>query len=184
MALPEVPAHEAPQPEPGWRHARATPSLAEAYRSVPVEGTSIVAEAAGVRGARVSHRGRLHGPGQLGDGSRGRVGVWISAAVCDPAVESYGGAAAGALVEARHRHRPRSRAGVPRSLFASGRDLPVDHLRDRDRGVRSGRGDRLGDRAQSALPHSDRARSRHHRRSMCSSCSFCRRRGSGGSKRS
>ncbi|HXI34379.1 MAG TPA: Nramp family divalent metal transporter [Gemmatimonadales bacterium] len=34
MAAPEVPSQ--PQAEPGWRHARLTPSLAEVYRTVPV----------------------------------------------------------------------------------------------------------------------------------------------------
>ena len=34
MAAPELPPK--PQAEPGWRHARLTPSLAEVYRTVPV----------------------------------------------------------------------------------------------------------------------------------------------------
>ncbi len=34
VALPDVPPD--PPPEPGWRHARLTPSLAEVYRTVPV----------------------------------------------------------------------------------------------------------------------------------------------------
>jgi len=34
VAAPEVPSQ--PQAEPGWRHARLTPSLAEVYRTVPV----------------------------------------------------------------------------------------------------------------------------------------------------
>ena len=35
---PDAPAPAAPAPEPGWRRARVTPSLAEAYQSVPVGG--------------------------------------------------------------------------------------------------------------------------------------------------
>ena len=121
-----------------------------------------VAEGAGVCGARVSDRGRLHGSGQLGHRSRGRLRVRLPAAVRDSAVESDGGVAAGAVVEARHRHGARSRAGVPRSLLASRRDLPMDHLRDGDRGVRSRRGHRLGDRAQPALSHPDHRRRGAH----------------------
>src|SRR5437867_11825023 len=34
MAAPELKPQ--PHPEPGWRHARLTPSLAEVYRTVPV----------------------------------------------------------------------------------------------------------------------------------------------------
>ena len=39
----------------------------------------------------------------------------------------------------------------------------VDHGRDRHRGLRSGRGDRLGHRARTALPHSALLRRAHHR---------------------
>jgi manganese transport protein len=39
-ADPAVPAPGSPGPEPGWRRARATPSLAEVYRSVPVTGAT------------------------------------------------------------------------------------------------------------------------------------------------
>jgi len=35
---PDAPAPAAPAPEPGWRRARVTPSLAEAYQSVSVGG--------------------------------------------------------------------------------------------------------------------------------------------------
>src|SRR5215207_9227543 len=37
-AVPVTPAQKAP--EPGWRRARLTPSLAEVYRSIPVRGGS------------------------------------------------------------------------------------------------------------------------------------------------
>ena len=38
MALPHSSDPTPPTPEPGWRRARVAPSLAEVYRSVPVEG--------------------------------------------------------------------------------------------------------------------------------------------------
>ena len=44
---------------------------------------------------------------------------------------------------ARHRQRPRSRAGVPRQLFATRRHRVVDPVRDRHRRLRSGRSHRL-----------------------------------------
>ena len=36
----EAVRHTEPQPEPGWRRARVTPSLAEVYRTVPVSGVT------------------------------------------------------------------------------------------------------------------------------------------------
>ncbi|MDB4907842.1 MAG: manganese transporter [Gemmatimonadetes bacterium] len=38
MALPHPPDPESSLPEPGWRRARVAPSLAEVYRTVPVQG--------------------------------------------------------------------------------------------------------------------------------------------------
>ena len=49
--------------------------------------------------------------------------------------------------QARHRHRPRSGAGLPRSLFRARVIRAVGALRDRDLRVRPGGGDRIGDRA-------------------------------------
>src|ERR1700716_3450633 len=41
MAAPEIPRRDsAASHEPGWRGPRGAPSLAEVYRSVPVDGTS------------------------------------------------------------------------------------------------------------------------------------------------
>ena len=74
-----------------------------------------------------------------------------------------GDPAAGTRLEARHRHRTRSRAGVPRPLLEARRRSALDRVRDRHRRVRSGRGHRLGHRAQSAVPHSDADRNHHHR---------------------
>ena len=63
-------------------------------------------------------------------------------------------------------------------------DRPLGALRDRDRRVRPGRGDRVGDRAQSAVPHPDAVGRRASPRSTCCSCSICRTRDSGCSRRS
>ena len=40
MAIPSLPQEESPVREPGWRRSRVAPSLAEVYRSVPVQGSS------------------------------------------------------------------------------------------------------------------------------------------------
>ncbi|HET6230694.1 MAG TPA: Nramp family divalent metal transporter [Longimicrobiaceae bacterium] len=40
MSLPQIEEPDDRGPEPGWRRARVTPSLAEVYRSVPVTGTT------------------------------------------------------------------------------------------------------------------------------------------------
>src|SRR6266513_666650 len=42
MAAPEVPRRDSAATHgPGWRRSRVAPSLAEVYRSVPVDGTSV-----------------------------------------------------------------------------------------------------------------------------------------------
>src|SRR5256886_1854947 len=42
MAAPEIPARDsAAVHAPGWRRSRVAPSLAEVYRSIPVDGTSV-----------------------------------------------------------------------------------------------------------------------------------------------
>src|SRR3982750_1454046 len=40
MAAPHIPDTDSPVRQPGWRRSRVAPSLAEVYRSIPVEGTS------------------------------------------------------------------------------------------------------------------------------------------------
>src|SRR3712207_200516 len=40
LNVPDSQPAPAPTSEPGWRRARATPSLAEVYRSVPVSGAT------------------------------------------------------------------------------------------------------------------------------------------------
>ena len=132
--------------------APGTVSLPEVHGTVPVPSTGgLLAQDDGVCRARLPGRRRLHGSGQLGDRSRRRRALRLHADQRDHAVQPDGDPAAGALGAPRHRQRPRSRAGVPRSLLAAGHLRAVAALRDRDRGVRSRRGDRLGDRAQPAL---------------------------------
>src|SRR5450759_1438134 len=40
MAVPEIPRRESGARDSGWRRSRVAPSLAEVYRSVPIDGTS------------------------------------------------------------------------------------------------------------------------------------------------
>ena len=155
----------------GWRADAA----AGTQRSLPEVNSTIcgalwralVAPAAGLPRPRLSGFGRLHGPRQLGHRPRGRIEVRLHAAVGDPAVEPDGDPAAGARRAARHRHRPRPRAGLPRQLFAT-RELPaLGGLRGRDHRLRSRRSDRHRDRAQSAVRHSpDRRRADHRARRL------------------
>ncbi len=123
MALPETPPvelPESPSPTGGWRRARLTPSLAEVYRTVPVSGTPWRKALA------------FAGPGYL-----------VAVGYMDPgnwATDLAGGSAFGYTLlcvillsnlmaillqalslEARHRHGPRSGAGLPRPLLAAGR---------------------------------------------------------------
>ncbi|MBA3340998.1 MAG: Nramp family divalent metal transporter [Gemmatimonadaceae bacterium] len=41
LVEPAVPIGSAAKPDPGWRRARVTPSLAEVYRTIPVNGASL-----------------------------------------------------------------------------------------------------------------------------------------------
>ncbi len=133
-----APAH--PEPRRGLSHHPGRPG-------------QLVAQGAGVRRSRLSGRGRLHGPRQLGHRPRRRRAVRLHAAERDPDLEPDGDPAPGARGQARHRDRARPGAGVPRPLLAAGIVRPLDPLRNRDRRLRPGRGDRLGDRAQPAVRH-------------------------------
>ena len=119
-------------------------------------------EGARVRRTGLPRRRRLHGPRKLGHRSRGRRAVWVHTADRHPAVQLDGDSVAGARRKARHRERPRSGAGVPRSLLAARVLFSVDHLRDRDRRVRSRRGHRLGHRPESLVRHPAGVGHRHH----------------------
>ena len=121
------------------------------------------AQASGVRRARIPRGGRLHGPRQLGDRSRRWCAVRIHAPQRDPDVQPDGDTAPGVVIQARDRHRTRPRAGVPRQLLETRQLHAVGRVRDRDRGLRSGRSDRHRHRPQSAVRHSGHLRRRHHR---------------------
>ena len=136
----------------GWRSPPSAPSLREVHGSVVVPfDARFLAEAVGVCGPGISGRGRLHGPGQLGDRPRRGRALRLHAAQRDPHLQPDGDPAAGPRRQARHRQRTRSRAGVSRQLLEAGDDRVVDPLRDRDCRLRSGRGHRRRDRAQPAL---------------------------------
>ena len=119
----------------------------------------LVPPALRLHGTGLHGLGRLHGPGQLGDRPRRRRALRLYAALRHHAVEPDGDPAAGAGGPARHRHRPRSGAGLPRLLSAPGQLPALDRLRARDHRLRPRRGDRHGDRAPAALRHpADRRR--------------------------
>ena len=112
-----------------------------------------MAEDPRVRRPRLPRRRRLHGSRQLGDRPRRRIALRLHAAQRHPDLEPHGGPAPGARLQARHRHRARPRAGLPRPLQHAGRLGALGPLRDRDRRLRPRRGDRVGDRAQPAVRH-------------------------------
>ena len=123
----------------------------------------VLAQAHVVPRARLSGRGRLHGPRQLGDLARRRLEVRLRAADRRAAVQPDGDPAAGAVRAAWHRRRPRSGAGLPRRVSARGVVAALGAGGDRDLRHRPGRGDRHRDRAQSAVRHSARNRRADHR---------------------
>ena len=123
----------------------------------------VLAQARVVSRPRLSGRGRLHGPRQLGDVARRRLEVRLRAADRRAAVQPDGDPAAGAVRAAWHRRRPRSGAGLPRRVSARGVVAALGAGGDRDLRHRSGRGDRHRDRAQSAVRHSARDRRADHR---------------------
>ena len=151
--------------EPGWRLARTLPSLPEVFASVRVPRTSSF------------WRKLLAFPGP---------GLMVAVGYMDPgnwATDLAGGAQFGYLLLSvmlisnfmaillQHLSlklgivdRARPGAGLPRPLLAAGRAGAVDAVRDRDRRLRPGRGDRLGDRAQPAVRHPAARRRAAHRR--------------------
>ena len=70
---------------------------------------------------RLSRRGRLYGPRQLGDLARRRLQVRLHAAGRRAGLQHHGDRAAVAVRAARHRLGPRPRPGLPRRLPAAGR---------------------------------------------------------------
>ncbi|CAA9336762.1 MAG: Manganese transport protein MntH, partial [uncultured Gemmatimonadaceae bacterium] len=142
------------RPAPARARVAAGPRSAEPRRGLPHDPrhrAHLVAEAAGLRRARLPRRGGVHGPRQLGHRPGGWLAVRLHAAHRDPDVEPHGRAPPGARLEARHRHRPRPGAGVPRPLLAAHGARALAAVRGRDRRLRPRRGDRLGDRAQPAV---------------------------------
>ena len=147
-----------------WRLHSDTPSLQEVHNTIPVPpGLSFWRKLLAFSGPGISRRRRLHGSRQLGHRPRRRLGVRLHAAQRHPALEPDGDPAPVALREAGHRHRTRSRAGLPRSLFATGVVRALDPLRSGDLRVRPRGGHRLGHRAESAVRPAARLGRVHHR---------------------
>src|SRR5206468_3599132 len=78
----------------------------------------VLAQARRFLGPRIPRRGRLHGPGQLGDLARRRLQVRLRAAHRRAHLQCHGDSAAGAVRAARPRSGARSRAGLPRRVSA------------------------------------------------------------------
>ncbi|CAA9254696.1 MAG: Manganese transport protein MntH, partial [uncultured Craurococcus sp.] len=113
----------------------------------------LAAAARRLRRARLSRRRRLHGPGQLGNRPRRRVGLRLHAALGGARLLADGDPAPGALRPDRHRHRAGPGAALPGPLPAPGQPRALGagrgrHLRNRPR-----RADRHGDRPQPSLRH-------------------------------
>ena len=139
---------------------------AESFRGPPQPGGpafgQFFPQTARLRRPGFPGRGRLHGPGQLGDRPRRRLEIQLLAPRRHHDVEPDGDPAPGAFVEARHRHRPRPRPGLPRSLQQAGLVFSLGHLRDRDRGLRPRGSHRVRHRAESALRPSAAGGRVHH----------------------
>ena len=144
-----------PAPTPassGWRLPSSDVSLPEVHGSIPIpHGAGFWKKMMAFAGPGLPRRRRLHGPRQLGHRPRRRRPLRLHAAQRHHDLEPDGDSAAGARRAPRHRQRPRSRPGLPRSLLPPGHDRPVDPLRDRHRRLRPRRSARRRDRAQPAL---------------------------------
>ena len=107
-------------------------------------------------------------PGQLGHRPGGRLEVQLLAPLRHHDLEPDGDSAPVAFAQAGHRHRARSRPGLPRSLFSK----PVSfflwvHLRDRHCGLRPGGSDRVRHRAAICSSACRSWPASASRRSMC-----------------
>ena len=120
-------------------------------------------QGSGFRRPRLPRRRRLHGPGQLGNGPRWRLEIWLHATQRHPHQQPDGDVSPGSLGEARHRLRARPRAGLPRTLFAPHRFLPLGRLRNCHRCVRSRRSPWLRRRSETALRLAASCRRSHYR---------------------
>ena len=76
--------------------------------------------------------------------------------------------------QARGRHRPRPRPGLPRSLLDTDGLVSLGSLRTRHRRLRSGRGGRLGHRAATSLRHSAGVGLHHHRARCAAGACICK----------
>src|SRR6266550_2629233 len=103
----------------------------------------VLAEADSFLRPRFSRGGRLHGPGQLGDGSLRRREVRLRAAHGRHDLQFHGDLASAFVHQAWRRHWPRPRPSVSRSLFDADRVVALDSLRNRYRRMRPGGSRRL-----------------------------------------
>ena len=159
----------------GWRRSRVAPSLQDVYRTVPVDGGSFFRKLLAFAGPGISRRRRLHGSRATGPptspADRSSATRCSASSCCRTSwrcccrdSRPSSASSPGAI----------SRRPAAITIRAARRDRALAALRDRHRRVRSRRGDRVGDRAQSAVPHSDRRSACSSPASTCCCFSRCR----------
>ena len=116
----------------------AIPSRRGAHRSVRVPPSSFWRKLAASRG-RVSGRGRLYGPRQLGDRHCRRLGLRLPTALRHRPGQPHGHVPAALGGQAGHRHGSRSGSGLSRALQRADANIPVAALRGGDHRLRLGR---------------------------------------------
>ncbi len=166
MATParpiEAPKAEPPVTEPGWKHARVAPSLAEVYRSVPVSHPTVWRKLLAFAGPGYLVAVGYMDPGNwatdlAGGSAFGYTLLCVILLSNLMAILLQGLAAKLGIVTGR------DLAQACRDHYRPERQLrALDPLRDRDRGLRPGRGHRRGDRAEPAVRHPARLGSGHH----------------------
>ncbi len=146
--------HSAKPAGDSWQRARTRPR-----RWIP-------AQARRFRRARLPGGRWLHGPWELGDGARWRVGIRLHLAVRGADLQPDGDAAPSAVLAHRHRFRTRPGPALPRALSASCGLRPLGAGRGRDHRYRPRRVDRHRHCASAPVRHSPAAR-RHIDRARC-----------------
>ena len=132
---------------PGRAQPPGSPRLDRGARRTPASGASCFAFAGPGYLVAVGYMDPGNWATDLAGGAR--YGYTLLSVILH--LEPDGHPAAGARGAPRHRQRPRPGAGLPRQLLEAHHARAVGAVRDRDRGVRPGRGDRRRHRAQPAL---------------------------------
>ena len=120
---PEIPS----TPAPGWRLPSSNLSLPEVHGSIAIpHDAGFWRKLLAFAGPGYLVAVGYMDPGNWATDLAGGAAVRLHAAQRRADLEPDGDPAAGACaLEARHRHRPRSRAGLPRPLLPAGRHRPL-----------------------------------------------------------